>query len=151
MRAAALTWLSQCAPHANVGAHSFLPSKPLQHPAAATRQSPASVFGKQTNQDILQDASGSPDSIQLWGWGCNSRGQLGPLAPSASVVEQPQCLLVVKAGQRLDSISAGARVFARNFNSLRCRLFQSQGCTTLPYSHGKSRRGRQVPSRGVWT
>ncbi len=80
-----------------------------------------SIFGKQASKAILDEASGfsaasdEPDAtnelldggrLEIWGWGCNSRGQLGPLAPSAAVVAQPQRLHVMQARARLDSISA---------------------------------------------
>jgi hypothetical protein len=82
--------------------------------AARVKPAAASFFGAQRSDDILKDASGSctsdasaactRGSVEVWGWGCNARGQLGPLAPSGSVVLQPQRLHVLSAGARLDSI-----------------------------------------------
>ena len=82
--------------------------------AARVKPAAASFFGAQRSDDILKDASGScasdasaactRGSVEVWGWGCNTRGQLGPLAPSGSVVLQPQRLHVLSAGARLDSI-----------------------------------------------
>jgi hypothetical protein len=75
-----------------------------------------SIFGKLGGEDILKQASGLPSScessaieggrLEIWGWGCNARGQLGPLAPSAAVVAQPQRLHGMPPGACLDSISA---------------------------------------------
>jgi hypothetical protein len=82
--------------------------------AARVKPAAASFFSAQRSDDILKDASGScasdasaacaRGSVEVWGWGCNTRGQLGPLAPSGSVVLQPQRLHVLSAGARLDSI-----------------------------------------------
>jgi hypothetical protein len=107
------------------------------------------LFGKQTSHDILQDAAGGgfPAPVQVWGWGCNSRGQLGPLAPSASVLVQPQCLHVMKDGQRLDSISARARVFARNVNSLRC-CFSRWAAPLCHILMGNQGGGRMLQAKG---
>jgi hypothetical protein len=74
----------------------------------------ASLSGTQNIDNILKHRSGSSASdasdvrkkggIEVWGWGCNARGQLGPLAPSASAVLQPQRLHALPASARLDSI-----------------------------------------------
>jgi hypothetical protein len=83
--------------------------------AAGAPKVSASIFGKLASEDILDQASGLSSSrecdaikggkLEIWGWGCNARGQLGPWAPSAVVVVQPQRLHVMQSSACLDSIS----------------------------------------------
>jgi hypothetical protein len=101
------------------------------------------LFCKQLSEDILEDASGSSasdatdarkrGSIEVWGWGCNARGQLGPLAPSGSVVLQPQRLHALPAGALLDSIGAGV-VFCGNRIAC-CALFERNSCAVAGMHH----------------
>ena len=84
----------------------------------------------------------------MWGWGCNARGQLGPLAPSSSVVVQPQRLHVLQAGALLDSISTHAPAYSHARVLMSC--VQSQGCTTPQYSRGRPGRWQTRALKGAW-
>jgi hypothetical protein len=74
----------------------------------------AALFGTQRSGSFIKDASASSagnasgalnnSNVEIWGWGCNARGQLGPLAPSGAAVLRPQRLQTLPVGARLDSI-----------------------------------------------